>query len=69
MNERRCILGIDPGSRRTGYGVVAVSERKVEYVSSGCIKADLGDMPQRLGTIYRGVRELSKVDIEGLTPN
>ena len=60
MNERRCILGIDPGSRRTGYGVVAVSERKVEYVSSGCIKADLGDMPQRLGTIYRGVRELIK---------
>jgi crossover junction endodeoxyribonuclease RuvC len=40
--------------------VVAVSERKVEYVSSGCIKADLGDMPQRLGTIYRGVRELIK---------
>lgn len=58
MTERRHILGIDPGSRRTGYGLVAVSDRSVEYVASGCIKADLGDMPQRLGTIYSGVREL-----------
>ena len=58
MIERRHILGIDPGSRRTGYGIVAVKERSVSYVSSGCIKADLGDMPQRLGTIYRGVCEL-----------
>ena len=56
--EGRCILGIDPGSRRTGYGVVTVRDRAVEYVSSGCIRAEAGDMPQRLGTIYRGVREL-----------
>ena len=56
--EGRCILGVDPGSRRTGYGVVTVRDRAVEYVSSGCIRAEAGDMPQRLGTIYRGVREL-----------
>ena len=58
MIERRFVLGIDPGSRRTGYGLVAVRDRTAEYVASGCIKAEIGDMPQRLGTIYRGVSEL-----------
>ena len=58
MIERRFVLGIDPGSRRTGYGLVAVRDRTAEYVVSGCIKAEIGDMPQRLGTIYRGVSEL-----------
>ena len=52
------MLGIDPGSRRTGYGLVAVLDRKVDYVASGCIKAEIGEMPQRLGVIYRGVSEL-----------
>tara|TARA_B100000902_G_C26427022_1_gene489663 strand:+ start:7 stop:492 length:486 start_codon:yes stop_codon:yes gene_type:complete len=58
MIEARYVLGIDPGSRRTGYGLVGVRDRSVEYVASGCIKAEIGDMPQRLGTIYRGVSEL-----------
>lgn len=58
MIEQRLVLGIDPGSRRTGYGLLAVRERSVEYVASGCIKAKIGDMPQRLGIIYRGVSEL-----------
>ena len=58
MIERRFVLGIDPGSRRTGYGLVAVRDRAAEYVASGCIKAEIGDMPQRLGIIYRGVSEL-----------
>lgn len=58
MIEQRLVLGIDPGSRRTGYGLLAVRERSVAYVASGCIKAEIGDMPQRLGIIYRGVSEL-----------
>ena len=58
MIEQRLVLGIEPGSRRTGYGLLAVRERSVEYVASGCIKAEVGDMPQRLGIIYRGVSEL-----------
>ena len=58
MIEQRLVLGIDPGSRSTGYGLLAVRERSVEYVASGCIKAEVGDMPQRLGIIYRGVSEL-----------
>ncbi|MAD08083.1 MAG: crossover junction endodeoxyribonuclease RuvC [Gammaproteobacteria bacterium] len=58
MIKQRLVLGIDPGSRRTGYGLLAVRDRSVEYVASGCIKAEIGDMPQRLGIIYRGVSEL-----------
>ena len=58
MTEQRLVLGIDPGSRRTGYGLLAVRARSVGYVASGCIKAEIGDMPQRLGIIYRGVSEL-----------
>ena len=58
MTEKRLVLGIDPGSRRTGYGLLAVRDRSVGYVASGCIKAEIGDMPQRLGIIYRGVSEL-----------
>ena len=58
MTEQRLVLGIDPCSRRTGYGLLAVRDRSVGYVASGCIKAEIGDMPQRLGIIYRGVIEL-----------
>ena len=58
MTEQRLVLGIDPGSRRTGYGLLAVRDRSVGYVASGCIKAEIGDIPQRLGIIYRGVSEL-----------
>lgn len=37
------ILGIDPGSRVTGYGVVNVERHRVTHVDDGCIR--LGDAP------------------------
>lgn len=52
------ILGIDPGSRSTGYGIIEITDRKVHYVASGCIKAEQGELPQRLGTIYEGVSQI-----------
>ena len=36
------ILGIDPGSRITGYGVVRDTGRGCEYVASGCIRTGAG---------------------------
>lgn len=33
------ILGIDPGSRLTGYGVIQKYGRKFHYLGSGCIRA------------------------------
>ncbi|MEW6996424.1 crossover junction endodeoxyribonuclease RuvC [Colwelliaceae bacterium BS250] len=54
------ILGIDPGSRLTGYGVIEKQGRKITYLGSGCIKTlAAGDNhPQRLQIIFAGVSEL-----------
>ena len=52
------ILGIDPGSRITGYGVVRDSGRGCEYVASGCIRTGTGLLHERLQIVFRGVREV-----------
>ena len=52
------ILGIDPGSRITGYGIVDTDGRKVTYIASGCIRTAADGIPQRLRTIFEGVQEL-----------
>jgi crossover junction endodeoxyribonuclease RuvC len=53
------ILGIDPGLRITGFGVIEKSGNKLGYVASGCIKTDAkASLPTRLGTIHAGLREL-----------
>ncbi len=57
MTERR-VLGIDPGSRQTGYGLVDVRGSVVTYVASGCIRVAHDSLPERLGEIYRCVAEL-----------
>lgn len=52
------ILGIDPGSRVTGYGVVRDTGRGCEYVASGCIRTGSGELHTRLQAVFRGVREI-----------
>lgn len=52
------ILGIDPGSRVTGYGVVELGPRGSVYVASGCIRPRAGTFVDRLGEIYHGVHTL-----------
>jgi len=52
------ILGIDPGSRVTGYGLIEVNGRAVKYIDSGCIRTGGGALPSRLKTIHLGVREI-----------
>ena len=49
------ILGIDPGSRVTGYGIVQSLGNRLEYVICGCIHAHAGSLPERLKTIYQGL--------------
>ncbi len=51
----RRILGIDPGSRRTGYGVVDWQRGALRYVASGCVETAAGAFAGRLADIYRGV--------------
>lgn len=52
------ILGIDPGSRITGYGVIRQMGRKLEYLGSGCIRTSVDDLPTRLKLVYAGVSEI-----------
>jgi len=52
------ILGLDPGSRVTGYGVVDAGQSGVRYVASGCIRVGNGAMAARLLEIQRHVTEL-----------
>ncbi|MDH3401218.1 MAG: crossover junction endodeoxyribonuclease RuvC [Chromatiales bacterium] len=49
------ILGIDPGSRITGYGVIETSAQGVSYVDSGCIRTSGDDFAQRLREIFVGM--------------
>lgn len=52
------ILGIDPGSRVTGYGVIAVVGNKLHYVASGCIVTQSTEMAGKLAQIFQGVTEV-----------
>ncbi|HXG28384.1 MAG TPA: crossover junction endodeoxyribonuclease RuvC [Nevskiales bacterium] len=50
------ILGIDPGSRVTGYGIVDLLGGECRYVDSGCIRAPEGrPLGERLKAIFEGV--------------
>ena len=52
------ILGLDPGSRATGYGVIDVGRGDPRYVASGTIRAAGSDFPARLKEIFAGVAAL-----------
>ncbi len=55
------ILGIDPGLRTTGFGVVDVQGGALGYVASGTIQTHRvaqGDLPGRLKVLFDGVREV-----------
>ncbi len=55
------ILGIDPGSRITGFGVVNWLGNQCTYVDSGCIRLTQESLPERLQQIYQGITELATV--------
>jgi crossover junction endodeoxyribonuclease RuvC len=53
------VLGIDPGSRVTGFGVVQVLRNgRLHYVASGCIRLPAGSLADRLKAVYDGVSEI-----------
>jgi crossover junction endodeoxyribonuclease RuvC len=53
------ILGIDPGLRTTGFGVIEKQGTKLRYIASGTIKTGLeGALPPRLKVILKGVSEI-----------
>lgn len=58
MTNIRRILGIDPGSRLTGFGVLDFMGDNPTYVASGTIKSLDGDFAQRLKKIFESVSEI-----------
>lgn len=58
MTQRVRILGIDPGSRVTGFGIIDADGPIVCHVASGCIRTEAADMPGRLRTIFDEMRAL-----------
>ena len=58
-NKPLRILGVDPGLRITGFGIIEKSGNTLSYLASGCIKTDAkAALPVRLGTIHAGLREV-----------
>lgn len=58
MSDNRRILGIDPGSRITGFGVVDFAGDTPTYVASGTISSQDGEFPDRLRQIFTSVGEI-----------
>lgn len=52
------ILGIDPGSRLTGFGVINAVGASLEYVTSGCLRLPDVPLPERLKLIFEGIDEI-----------
>ncbi len=55
------ILGIDPGLRVTGYGVIEKMPSGLTYITSGCIKSPDGELPDRLKNIMNSVQEVIRL--------
>jgi crossover junction endodeoxyribonuclease RuvC len=49
------ILGIDPGSRITGYGIINFVSGKPYYITSGCIRLGDNALPERLHLIFTSI--------------
>ncbi|OOR88461.1 crossover junction endodeoxyribonuclease RuvC [Moraxella caviae] len=52
------IIGIDPGSRMTGYGIIDTQGDKLAFLDAGTIRTDSSDMPTRIAQIFSGVTRI-----------
>lgn len=52
------ILGIDPGSRRTGFGLIDVEGNRHRHVSSGVLRVEGSGIADRLACVFEGIRDL-----------
>jgi len=53
------VLGLDPGSRCTGYGIVRDSDKGPVLIACGCIRTETDRFPERLRQIYDGVYKIA----------
>ncbi len=59
-NSSTIILGIDPGSCITGFGLLQITNRQCRYLASGCIRVKPGDTADRLQQIFLNLEEVIK---------
>lgn len=52
------ILGVDPGSRVTGYGVIRVEKSKQHYITSGCLRVKGETLSERIEEIFAGLQKV-----------
>jgi len=52
------ILGIDPGSRLTGFGVIDETATGYQYIASGCLRIKGDNFPLRLKQIFAGISDV-----------
>jgi crossover junction endodeoxyribonuclease RuvC len=52
------VLGIDPGSQRTGFGIVDIAGQRLTYVASGVIRTQKGEFADRLCEIFRCMQSI-----------
>lgn len=52
------IIGIDPGSRRTGYGVIRLQGNRHIYLTSGHLDVSSYPLAERLRQIFLGLQEI-----------
>jgi crossover junction endodeoxyribonuclease RuvC len=55
------ILGIDPGLRITGFGVIQQEGARLHYIASGTIRIPDGSLPSRLKVILDGITEVAQL--------
>lgn len=58
MAEKIRIIGVDPGSRCTGYGIIDSNGFQHEYITSGYIRLSTDELPDRLGEIFNKLNDL-----------
>ena len=52
------ILGIDPGSRVTGYGVIRSHGNRLEFLDCGVVRVEMKSHAERLQTIFKGISQV-----------
>lgn len=59
MSDAIRIIGIDPGLRRTGWGVIDIAGTSLSFVGAGTVTSDAGDtLAERLVSLHDGLAEV-----------
>jgi crossover junction endodeoxyribonuclease RuvC len=52
------LLGVDPGLRFTGWGIVDAENNRLRHVANGVVKSGTGELAERLRRLHDGLRDV-----------